>query len=529
MSFLLHSPLQNQAKIRPDSIALRYKDLDVTYKSLDINCESFSSGCITSGASKGARVGVYLPKSVEAVIAFFGCLYSGCCLVPINHLLKSDQVDHILQDCDVEILVTNSKLLNQLDDVILDSEVLRHIVLIDEYENTNLPKNISLRHWNEFCTTDHKKPPNIIDADLAAIFYTSGSTGKPKGVVLSHRNMYAGAQSVATYLNNTSEDKILSVLPFSFDYGFSQLTTSFYVGATVVLLNYLLPKDVIKALDSENITGLAAVPPLWLQISQLEWPKNIAKSLRYITNSGGALPEVIINNLINTLPNTEIYLMYGLTEAFRSTYLPPSEIHNRPTSMGKAIPNAEVIILRPDGTECAADEIGELVHRGALVSQGYWNDREKTDSRFRKLTLKSREGVIIEENAVWSGDSVKRDKDGFIYFVGRKDEMIKSSGYRISPSEIEECASKVPGINEVVALGLPHTKLGQAVALVYSANKEDEISESDLDTHLRNSLPLYMLPNKYLMKNTIPRNNNGKYDRKKLYEEYKSLFSNNPQ
>ncbi len=528
MSFLLHSLLQNQANIRPDSVALRYKDLDVTYHSLNNYCDQFSSGCLASGTLKGTRIGVYLPKSIETVIAFFGCLYSGSCLVPINHLLKGEQVKHILNDCDIEILITNSKLLRQLNNILPNSK-LRHIVLIDDNEKIALPKNITLTQWDEFCTTNYKSPPNIIDADLAAIFYTSGSTGKPKGVVLSHRNMFSGAESVATYLKNTSDDKILSVLPFSFDYGFSQLTTSFYVGATVVLLNYLLPKDVVNALNSENITGLAAVPPLWLQISQLEWPEKITKTLRYITNSGGALPEVTIKSLINKLPNTEIYLMYGLTEAFRSTYLPPSEIHSRPTSMGKAIPNAEVLVLRPDGTECDADEIGELVHRGALVSQGYWNDYDKTAARFKKLISKSREGVIIEEIAVWSGDSVKKDKDGFFYFIGRKDEMIKSSGYRISPSEIEECASKYPGTNEVVALGLPHSKLGQAVVLVYSTNKENEISESELDAYLRNSLPLYMLPNKYITINTVPRNNNGKYDRKKLYEEYKTLFSNTPQ
>src|SRR5690606_728353 len=272
-------------------------------------------------------------------------------------------------------------------------------------------------------------PARRIDTDIAAILYTSGSTGRPKGVVLSHRNMVCGATSVASYLENTADDRILAVLPFSFDAGLSQLTTGFSVGATVVMLDYLLPRDVVRTLAEQRITGITGVPPLWVQIVDQEWPSEVAGSLRYLANTGGAMPSETLRRLRSLLPDTSIFLMYGLTEAFRSTYLPPSEIDRRPGSIGKAIPNAEILVLRPDGTECDPEEPGELVHRGALVAQGYWNDPERTREKFRPLPS-GEPGFQHTEVAVWSGDTVKKDRDGFLYFIGRRDEMIKSSGYR---------------------------------------------------------------------------------------------------
>ena len=336
--------------------------------------------------------------------------------------------------------------------------------------------------------------------------------------------MCVGAESVATYLNNTPQDRILSVLPFSFDYGFSQLTTAFSVGATVVVLDYLLPRDVIKALEKENISGLAAVPPLWQQICQLEWPENICRQLRYITSSGDALPETTVKMLAQKLPATDIYLMYGLTEAFRSTYLPPDEIHQRPTSIGKAIPNAEVLVVRPDGSQCQPDEVGELVHRGPLVARGYWNNPRKTAKRFRPLKTGSCNDGGTGEIAVWSGDLVTRDQDGYLYFVGRKDEMIKTSGYRVSPGEIEEPANQHDAVNEAVAFGVAHPERGQAILLVCTTDRDPEKTEKELDRHLRDVLPLYMVPEKYIWTDAIPRNSNGKFDRKGLSVRYRSAL-----
>jgi acyl-CoA ligase (AMP-forming) (exosortase A-associated) len=365
----------------------------------------------------------------------------------------------------------------------------------------------------------------VIDTDMAAILYTSGSTGKPKGVVLSHRNMVAGAKSVAQYLENRPQDRILSALPLSFDAGFSQLTTACHVGARVTLINYLMPRDVLDAVVQERITGLTAVPPLWIQLAQLKWPATVTEHLRYIANTGGHMPKATLDRLRAALPKTLPYLMYGLTESFRSTYLPPAEIDRRPDSIGKAIPNAEVLVVREDGSLCAPGEAGELVHRGALVSMGYWNDIEKTAERFKpapgRLT-----GLTTPELAVWSGDTVRIDEEGFLYFISRRDEMIKTSGYRVSPTEVEEViyATKLAG--EAAALGITHPVLGQAIVVVATARDGAELDSKELLAQCRQRLPAFMVPARIIERQgSLPRNPNGKIDRKALAEQLQGLFT----
>ena len=333
----------------------------------------------------------------------------------------------------------------------------------------------------------------VIDTDMTAILYTSGSTGKPKGVVLSHRNMVAGAKSVAAYLGNHADDTLLAALPLSFDAGFSQLTTAFHSGARVVLINYLLPKDVINALVRERVTGLTAVPPLYIQLSHLDWPDSINDHLRYFANTGGRMPLETLTLLRRKVPGARPYLMYGLTEAFRSTYLPPEEVDRRPDSIGKAIPNAEILVLREDGAPCAPDEPGELVHRGALVAMGYWNDPEKTAERFK--TLPGREsGLVLPEFAVFSGDTVRMDADGFLYFIGRRDEMIKTSGYRVSPTEVEEALYGSQLVGEVAAFGVPHPVLGQVIVVVATPKSTAALDVATLLAACRDRLPAYMVP-----------------------------------
>jgi len=340
--------------------------------------------------------------------------------------------------------------------------------------------------------------------------------------VLSHRNMLAGAQSVASYLNNSAADRLLAVLPFSFDYGLSQLTTAFSVGASVVLMDYLLPRDVIRAVARHAVTGLAAVPPLWNQLAGLSWPEEAVASLRYITNSGGAMPVATTSQLQAALPNTSVFLMYGLTEAFRSTFLPPDQVRHRPESMGKAIPNADIMVVRPDGSECDVDEPGELVHRGALVSLGYWGDLEKTNIRFKPapgLPV----GIPNPELAVWSGDQVRRDAEGFLYFIGRNDEMIKTSGYRVSPGEIEEIVFQVSGVEQAVAFGAPHPQLGYGIVLVVQA-AAGSVDADTILAHCKIHLPMFMLPGHLEIASELPRNPNGKIDRKALSTRFADVF-----
>lgn len=517
MSTLLHQFIERGAHANPDAPALLHKDAVLSYAQLDRQVREAARG-LAALVSPGERVAIYLPKQPETVVALFGASAAGGVFVPVNPVLKPAQVGYILRHCNVRVLITSADRATALADELAQCHDLRQLVIVgDKQPDTAM----SVLPWPDLLQGDGK-PHRRIDADIAAILYTSGSTGQPKGVVLSQRNMVAGAHSVAEYLGNHPDDRLLAVLPFSFDYGLSQLTTAFSVGASVVLMDYLLPRDVIRAVARYQVTGLAAVPPLWNQLAALDWPGE-AHSLRYITNSGGAMPLATTRALRAALPGTAVYLMYGLTEAFRSTYLPPEQVDQRPDSMGMAIPNAQVMVVREDGSECAPGEPGELVHRGALVSLGYWNDPAKTAERFKPAPGQP-EGLPNPELAVWSGDQVRRDADGYLYFVSRKDEMIKTSGYRVSPTEVEAVAFGAGAIAQAVALGAPHPMLGQAIVLVVQSD-DAALTEQDVLAHCKRELPAYMVPAAVYLRESLPRNANGKLDRAALAAEYRDVFA----
>jgi acyl-CoA ligase (AMP-forming) (exosortase A-associated) len=528
MANLIHHFIEQSARIAPDRAALLYKDQSYSYGQLLLHIQAVASGLLASGIEAGERIAVYLPKQPETVFGLFGAAAAGACFVPVNPLLKPPQLAHILPHCNVRVLITSRPRLQSLQEILPQCPDLHTVVLV---ENT-LPDGLEMAGkkvitWDDFTSSDASKPPHRrIDTDMTAILYTSGSTGNPKGVVLSHRNMVAGATSVACYLDNTHEDRILAVLPLSFDAGLSQLTTAFSVGAAVVIMDYLLPRDVLKALVRHRITGLAAVPPLWNQLKDLDWPAEAADTLRYVTNTGGAMPVATTRRLQALLPKTSIFLMYGLTEAFRSTYLPPDEIDARPESIGKAIPNADILVINEEGAPCGPDEPGELVHRGALVSLGYWNDPEKTAECFKPSPVQPGE-IPTTEMAVFSGDQVVRDHDGYLYFISRKDEMIKTSGYRVSPTEVEETSHSFGGLAQVAALGLPHSALGQAILLLITPAKGDtggnELEQRVL-AHCKAQLPNFMVPARVIATDTLPHNQNGKIDRRTLSDQYQALF-----
>jgi acyl-CoA ligase (AMP-forming) (exosortase A-associated) len=504
--------------------ALTYGTATLTYGELDEAVSRFAGGLLALGLQRGERVAIYLEKRFETVIASFGAPAAGGVFVPLNPLLKAEQVGHILRDCNARVLVTSPERLALLQQTLQACDDLRHVVLLDSAEPFVAPVTLNLCRWFNLLDHPGTHGHRIIDTDMLGILYTSGSTGKPKGVVLSHRNMVAGAKSVANYLENHSGDTLLAALPLSFDAGFSQLTTAFYVGARVVLLNYLLPRDVLKTIEREKVTGLTAVPPLYIQMTQLTWPESIAEHLRYFANTGGRMPRETLDSLRRHLPKTKAYLMYGLTEAFRSTYLPPTEVDKRPDSIGKAIPNAEILVLREDGSPCAPNEPGELVHRGALVGMGYWNDPEKTAERFKPLPVHGpgREaGLVLPEIAVFSGDTVRMDDDGFLYFIGRRDEMIKTSGYRVSPTEIEEILYATKLIGECVAFGVDDDRLGQTIQVIVTPPTAGDLDVGALFTQCRTSMPAYMVPAGIEVRpGPLPRNPNGKIDRKKLSTEW---------
>lgn len=531
MPHLIQDLLFMSARRAPLAPALSYQGAPTTYGALAQAVRQAAQGLLRLGLRRGDRVAVYLEKREEAVIAMFGAAAAGAVFVPVNPLLKPEQVAYILADCDVRILVTSSERWSQLHTALDGCATLETVLVcgaafesLAASEPAPAPRQLG---WNDVLQAPRpdQAPHRVIDSDIAAILYTSGSTGKPKGVVLSHRNLVAGAASVASYLGNNDQDRLLCVLPFSFDYGLSQLTTAFISGACAVLMNYLIARDIVDAVTQEGITGLAGVPPLWSQLSHLIWPTG--GKLRYITNSGGAMQRATLDKLRAALPDTRIFLMYGLTEAFRSTYLDPAELDRRPDSIGKAIPNAEVMVLRLDGTPCAVDEPGELVHRGALVALGYWNDAARTAERFKPLPAAARpSGLTQPELAVWSGDTVRRDADGYLYFVGRGDDMIKTSGYRVSPAEIEEVAYASGLVGDAAAFGVPHPVLGQAIALLATAINGADLHGDQLMTACRAALPNYMVPAWIdIRSEALPRNPNGKIDRPLLAAQLARAFA----
>src|SRR5882672_6183579 len=487
MTELIHDLPLGSAKRAPRREALIYQGQRLDYEGLAGRIRNFASGLLSLELGRAERVAVYLEKRFEAVIAVFGAAAAGGVFVPVNPLLKPEQVAYIMRDCNVRVLVTSPERLKLLAPALGDCPDLRAVIVAGSAPAERVG-TLDMVTWDEALSGRGKAQPHrVIDTDMAAILYTSGSTGKPKGVVLSHRNMVAGARSVSQYLENREDDRILSALPLSFDAGFSQLTTAFNVGASVTLINYLVPRDIVTAVAKERITGLTAVPPLWIQLAQLDWPQAAKDSLRY-------------------------------------TFLPPSELDRRPDSIGKAIPNAEVLVVREDGTPCSPGEPGELVHRGALVSLGYWNDPEKTAERFKPAPGQPK-GLVMPEIAVWSGDTVRRDEEGFLYFISRRDEMIKTSGYRVSPTEVEEVLYATGLVGEVAALGVPHPVLGQAIVVVATARDGARLDPEELLARCRSHLPAFMVPARVDVRpGSLPRNPNGKIDRKLLAQEMQGLF-----
>ena len=513
----IHNLVEEAARTRGGTPALTYQNVTITYAGLWREVASFGTTLNGLGVRCGDRVAVYLDKRIETVTALFGTSAGDGVFVPVNPLLRPKQVGYIMRDCSARVLVTSPERFALLRDELEECKSVEHVVLVGQDRSAEPGSRYAVSSW-PIATEGGVFAAHAIDVDMAAILYTSGSTGQPKGVVLSHRNLIAGAESVSHYLGNTPNDVILSVLPFSFDAGLSQLTTAFSVGAHVILLNYLLPADVVRLCAQHRITGLTGVPPLWIQIADEDWPDEAAKHLRYFANTGGKMPKATLDRLRSLFPGATPFLMYGLTEAFRSTYLDPAEVDRRPGSIGKAIPNAEILVVRPDGSVCDPGEEGELVHRGALVAMGYWNDPERTAQRFRPVPARE-SGLCTDEIAVWSGDTVVRDEDGLLYFVGRNDEMIKTSGYRVSPTEIEEAAYDTALVRDAVALGVEDMKLGQHVVLVVSPTSGTRLDVECLLARMRQALPLYMLPQSVKVKPEIPRSPNGKFDRALLRKE----------
>jgi len=448
----------------------------------------------------GARIASWASKGELTCILPLAAARAGLVHVPINPLLKRAQVAHIIGDSGARMLIGSAPRLASLEDGDLPPDCRQ------------IADSLALQHSDEAAVA--LAPSEADPGELAAILYTSGSTGQPKGVMLSHANLWLGAVSVAQYLRLAPDDVTLAVLPLSFDYGQNQLLSTWYACGSVVPLDFLVPRDVVKACARHGVTTLAAVPPLWVQLVETGWSDEALKSLRRLTNSGGALSERLVSDLATTFEDVDLYPMYGLTEAFRSTYLDPALVEKHPTSMGKVVPFAEILVVGDDGEIARANEEGELVHCGPLVAQGYWRDPVRTARRFRPAPSQSRYGGT----AVWSGDRVRRDEAGLLHFVGRRDAMIKSAGNRISPQEVEDAAIASGVVAEAAAIGQPDERLGQIVHLVVRGDRDEE-KERDLVRYLKSELPNFMHPRQITWRSAMPLSANGKIDRTALERE----------
>jgi len=478
------------ARGAPDAPALRIGAQLWSFAELEGAVGALAGWLRAAGIVAGDRVATWLPKSAIACLMPLAAPRIGAVHVPINPVLKRGQVAHILADSGARLLVLNAG-------------------RADALQPGDLPAGCTAVGAEGVPLDGAPVPPSAADPEsLAAILYTSGSTGRPKGVMLSHANLWLGAASVAAYLELGADDRTLAVLPLAFDYGQNQLFSTWHAGGCVLPLDHLTARDIVRAVERERITTLAGVPPLWIQLAEAQWGD--VSSLKRLTNSGGALTEPLVRRLRGLFPAARLYAMYGLTEAFRSTYLDPALIDAHPTAIGGPVPFARLFVVRPDGTPAAAGEPGELVHAGPLVARGYWRDPERTAARFRPAP----DGAGM---AVWSGDTVVAGSDGLLRFVGRADEMIKSAGNRISPTEIEEAAVASGATDEAMALGLPDPRLGETVLLIA---RGDGTGDDRLRAHLRRELPGYMQPARIDWREELPRSPNGKLDRAALRREH---------
>ena len=517
MDYLIHHMLQSSARHRPDKEAMVHGERRLSYGEVAASCASLATGLRSAGMKRGDRVGIYLDPSVDQVLSIFSISQAGGVYVPINTVLFPEQVAHIVRDCGMKALITTPDRVKALLPILQQIPSLAFYIVTGETngwghgngereekpvhrfeEMLRMPCSSAWADWG-------------ISKDLAAILYTSGSTGKPKGVMLSHANIIAGSTIVSTYLDITDQERILAVLPFTFDAGMNQLMTAFQQGGTIVLIKFVFAKEIITALLEERITALAGVPTVWCLLTNGGLQKHSFPHLRYITNTGGVMPQPVLKVLRQALPTTKIFLMYGLTEAFRSTYLPPEELDRRPTSMGKAIPDNEILVLNEEGKPCRPGEVGELVHRGSTVSLGYWGNPEATDRVLKPNPLLPYD-LGDCERVCYSGDLVKMDEDGFLYYVGRRDTMIKSSGYRISPTEVEEVLFQTGKIRQAAVIGIPDDVLGQTIkAFLVPKDGEKLESESLLD-FCAEKMPRHMVPKYVEFLFELPKTSSGKID-----------------
>ncbi|BBO67291.1 AMP-dependent ligase [Desulfosarcina alkanivorans] len=509
---LVHNFLENSAIHFRNKIALVSGEQRITYHDLDDVSNNLARFLIDIGIKRQERIIICLENSIEAVISIFGVLKAGAVFVIVNPNIKAPKLSHILNDSGATALIAGNKKREDLSKVTTKERSKLNLLWVNDFaqDESEQELNIVSHQWIDAVTCrSNCALPRTIDVDLATIIYTSGSTGEPKGVVSAHYNIVNVSRSISSVLGNTKNDVILNMLPLSFDYGLYQIIMAASFGGTVVLeKSFTFPYSVLKKIEQEKVTGIPIVPTIAALLLQFDLSKLKLGSLRYITNTADALPIAHTKKLQSVLPHVKIYSMYGLTECKRVSYLPPEYLTSKPTSVGIPIPNEEVFVVDEDGHEVETGKVGELVVRGINVMQGYWNCPEETARTFRP-------GRYRGETLLYSGDLFKRDEDGFLYFIGRKEYMIKSKGERISPKEIENIICSLENVIEAAVIGVADNLLGQAIK-AFIVSKNNSLNKEDVLRYCKEKLEPVLLPKYIEFVSFLPKSSSGKIDKKRL-------------
>ncbi len=506
--------LEQSARRHPDRTALVCGARRPTYGGIEEASNRLAHALIREGVRRGDRVAIHLENSVEAVLAIFAILKAGAVFLVVHHTTKADKLLYVLNDSRAAALFTDAARLAEIRDHTAPAPHLR-AAFVSGSDATGPPdrglRSVSMESVLRRSDAPREPPPKRrIDLDLAALIYTSGSTGRPKGVMLTHLNIVSAATSITTYLESRPDDVILSVLPLSFDYGLYQVLMAFKVGATVVLeRSFAYPYAVIESLVREKVTVFPIVPTMAALLLQMDLASSDLSRLRTITNTAAALPTEHIRRLCSIFPQARLYSMYGLTECKRVSYLPPDQLERRPTSVGRGMPNQEVFIVDDAGQRVGPAVVGELVVRGSHVMKGYW-DRPEETARVLKP------GSFPGERVLYTGDLFRMDEEGYLYFVGRKDDIIKSRGEKVSPREIENVLCSLAGVAEAAVVGVPDPVLGQAIKAVVALREGARLTDLDLRRHCARHLEDFAVPQLVEIRPSLPRTSSGKISKREL-------------
>ncbi len=499
---LVQDFLENSADRLAEKVALICDRQRLTYGEIEARANRLANALRAHGLKRGARVVIYLPNSVELVVSLFAALKAGGVFVIVNHTVKRDKLAYILRNCQAGALITSPRQAEMARQIAGAVDSCRIIVSTSATDAAAPPGCLTFGAIQSAYSAE--RPPRInIDLDLACLIYTSGSTGDPKGVMSDHGNVVFAADAIITYLQNVEDDVILDVLPLSFDYGLYQLLMAFRFGGTLVLeKGFAYPAMILKRIEEERVTGFPGVPTLFAILLQMDLSTYDLSSLRYITNTAAALPVSHILELRRRFPGVRLYSMYGLTETKRTLYLPPEQLDTRPDSVGIAIPGTEVWLEDEEGRRLGPGQVGELVVRGRHVMRGYWGDAAATAERFRP-------GPIPGERLCYTGDLFRMDEEGYLYFVSRKDDIIKSAGEKVAPKEIEAVLYNLPGVVEAAVIGVPDAVLGQAIKAFIVTNGA-ALSEADVLRHCRAHLEDLLVPKYVAFCRELPKTSSGK-------------------